>query len=142
LAKKKVFVSFDYENDRHYKYLLEAWDSNPQFDFCFNDMSSQEIKSSRISVVKAALTRKINEATYTIVIVGSEANKEHPDSKEIGYRNWQNYEIAKSKENGNYLVGIKINSLNVAPDELKSAGAKWALKFELDSILTVLNSFK
>ena len=25
MAKKKVFVSFDYENDKHYKFLLEAW---------------------------------------------------------------------------------------------------------------------
>ena len=32
MAKKKVFVSFDYENDKHYKFLLEAWDANPKFD--------------------------------------------------------------------------------------------------------------
>jgi hypothetical protein len=24
MAKKKGFVSFDYENDKHYKFLLEA----------------------------------------------------------------------------------------------------------------------
>ncbi len=26
--RKKVFVSFDYENDRRYKFLLEAWNDN------------------------------------------------------------------------------------------------------------------
>ena len=27
---RKVFVSFDYENDKHYKFY-EAWDTNPDF---------------------------------------------------------------------------------------------------------------
>lgn len=25
---KKVFVSFDYDHDRHYYYLLKGWDAN------------------------------------------------------------------------------------------------------------------
>ena len=25
MAKKTVFISFDYENDRNYYYLLKAW---------------------------------------------------------------------------------------------------------------------
>jgi hypothetical protein len=37
MAKKRVFVSFDYENDKHYKFLLEAWDANKNFDFLFAD---------------------------------------------------------------------------------------------------------
>jgi len=45
MAKKKVFVSFDYENDKHYKFLLQAWDANPKFDFLFSDLSSNEIKT-------------------------------------------------------------------------------------------------
>ena len=36
MAKKKVFVSFDFDHDKHYKYLLEAWDANPDFDFVFD----------------------------------------------------------------------------------------------------------
>jgi len=142
MAKKKVFVSFDYEKDKEYKFILEAWDSNPNFEFGFNDLSSKEINSDNISVVKAALTRKINEATYTLVIVGEDANKKHKNYKEIGYTNWQNYEIAKSKQNGNKLVGIKINSKYEAPEELIGVGAKWALNFKQDAILEALNSFK
>jgi hypothetical protein len=26
MAKKKVFISYDYDNDKHYKNLLLAWD--------------------------------------------------------------------------------------------------------------------
>lgn len=41
MSKKKVFVSFDYENDRMYYYLMKAWDANPEFDFVFSDYSSR-----------------------------------------------------------------------------------------------------
>ena len=73
MAKKTVFVSFDYENDKHYKYLLEAWDANKQFDFMFADRSSGEINSKNVHIVKAALTRRINSAKRTLVIIGKEA---------------------------------------------------------------------
>ncbi len=33
--KKRVFVSFDYTNDKHYKYLLDAWDKKQKYGFCF-----------------------------------------------------------------------------------------------------------
>lgn len=139
MAKKKVFVSFDYENDKHYKFLLEAWDANPNFDFYFSDLSSSEINSWSIPVIKQVLSTKIKEATYTIVIVGKEANKQHVDHKEIGYKNWLNYEIAKSKEHGNKLVGIKLNREYDSPEQLLNSGASWALSFSRDSILKALN---
>lgn len=139
MAKKKVFVSFDYENDKHYKFLLEAWDANPDFDFYFSDLSSKEIQSWSIPTIKAALTRKINQATYTLVIVGKYANSQHKDHKEIGYKNWLNFEIAKSKENKNKLVAVKIDREYTSPDELLGAGASWAMSFTRDSILKALD---
>lgn len=90
MARKKVFVSFDYENDRHYKRLLEAWNANDNFDFCFSDQSSHEINSNNVDRVKAALTHKINNSTHTLVIIGKEANKPHRDQNLIGYKNWIN----------------------------------------------------
>ena len=33
--RQSVFVSFDYDNDRNYKYFLEAWNANPRFQFVF-----------------------------------------------------------------------------------------------------------
>lgn len=138
MAKKKVFVSFDYDNDKHYKYLLQAWDANPDFEFCFSDLSSTEIKTDDISRVKAGLTAKINQATYTLVIVGKEANKRHKDSVQIGYKNWQNFEIAKSKANKNKLVGVKISSSYDSPEELLGCSAKWAMSFTQEAILKAL----
>lgn len=139
MAKKKVFVSFDYENDKHYKFLLQAWDANPEFDFFFSDYSSAEINSNSVSVVKQALSRKINEANYTLVIIGAEANKQHSDHKEIGYKNWLNYEVAKSKEHGNKLAGIKIDKAYTSPEELLGAGASFAMSFTQAAIIKALN---
>lgn len=50
MAKKKVYVCFDYDRDKHYKYLMEAWNANPNFEFLFNDKSPREIQSYNISV--------------------------------------------------------------------------------------------
>lgn len=140
MAKKKVFVSFDFENDRQYKYLLEAWDNNPEFDFSMNDKSSREINSWDVSRIKAGLTTKINEAQYTIVIVGKYANAKDKNSEEIGYRNWQNFEIARSKQNGNKLIGIKLDRNYTSPEELINSNASWAYSFSLESIIKALNS--
>jgi len=138
MAKKKVFVSFDYENDKHYYFRMRAWDANSDFGFSFSDYISREIKSESIPVIKENLTKKINEAAYTLVIIGAESNKKHKDSTEIGYKNWQNFEVAQSKKNHNKLVGIKIDSLYELPDELLNADASWAFLFKQDSIITAI----
>lgn len=139
MAKKKVFVSFDYEKDKHYKFLLQAWDANPEFDFYFSDLSADEIKSKSVPVVKQVLSAKINAANHTVVIVGAEANRQHSDHKEIGHKNWLNYEVAKSKEHKNKLVGIKIDKSYDSPSELLNSGAKWAMSFTQAAIIKALN---
>ena len=58
MVKKKVFVSFDHDNDRQYRNLLEEWNANSEFEFCFNNLSPNEIKKEDIPKVKDALTRK------------------------------------------------------------------------------------
>lgn len=110
------------------------------FEFCFSDYTSKEIQSDDVDVVKRALSRKIGEATYTLVIIGKEANKKHKDSDAIGYKNWQNYEVAKSAERGNKLIGVKIKSEYSAPEELYGKGASWAGTFTQDGIIKALES--
>ena len=139
MAKKTVFVSFDYEDDKDYKFLLQAWDANKNFEFSFSDKSSGEINSSSVARVKAALTQKIKSAKRTLVIVGKNANKRHKNSALIGYKNWINFEIAKSKECGNKIVGVKISKSYKSPDELLDSGASWAMSFKQDSIIDALD---
>ncbi len=136
---KKVFVSFDYDNDKHYKYLMGAWSKNSNFDFVFEDHSSSEIQSWDIPTVKAALTRKINTADYTLVIIGKEANKRHKDYIAIGSQNWINFEIKQSKRSNNKLVAIKLNAIYESPEEMIGSGASWAFSFSEATIIKALN---
>ena len=136
---KKLFISFDYDNDKHYKYLLEAWSKNNKFELMFTDYSSQRINSEKVSRIKAALTTKIKKADITLVIIGKHANVRHPDHKEIGHRNWINYEISKSIEANNALVAVKIDKEYESPEAILNCGAHWAMSFSEDDIMTALN---
>lgn len=139
MAKKKVYVCFDYERDRDYKFLLEAWNFNPHFEFTFNDRSPREILSNNISVVKACLTKKIQEADYTLVLAGKDANKLHKEREYIGYRNWQNYEVARSVANNNRLVIVELSDYEKAPEECYGHNAVWAGKYSQENILKGIN---
>lgn len=137
-SKKKVFVSFDYENDKHYKYLLEAWDANDDFDFVFSDKTPTEINSENVGPIKAGLRKKIREATHTLVIVGKEANKQHEDHELIGYRNWINFEVAKSIEDGNRLALVRLEKNHSLPEEVFEGEYELVEGYTENNIIDVL----
>lgn len=139
--KPKIFVSFDFENDRQYKYTLNMWNNNSAFEFTCDDRSPSEIQTNSVAVVKNVLSRKINEATSVVVIVGKEANKLHPDWRSIGYRNWQNYEIAKAKELGKKLIAVQLNSTYQYPEELIGANAIRVYSFNQADILKAVRGY-
>ena len=136
--KPTVFVSFDYDADKHYKYLLEAWNNNPKFKFVFEDGTPQEIDSNNVGRIKAALALKIKDATHTLVIVGKNANDMHRKSSLIGYRNWINFEVAKSVELGKRIAAVKLDRSYTSPNELTSARASWAYSFTESNIIKAL----
>lgn len=119
---------------------MSAWDANDNSDFSFNDKSSHEINSDNVGSVKTALTSRINDATYTLIIVGKEANKAHKDKDLIGYKNWINFETAKSKGAKNKLVAVKLDKSYESPEELLNSGASWAMSFKEDEIIKALNN--
>lgn len=137
--KKRIFISFDYEHDKNYRYLLTALAKNPRSDIEFTDVTPEEIQSYDVGRIKAVLTRKIREATHTLVIVGKYANSYHPDSDEIGERNWQWWEINKSDEEGKGFIAVKIESSNKPPDPLYGKGATWANSFTVDAIVNAID---
>lgn len=138
----KIFVSFDFDNDRQYKYTLNMWASNDNIDFSFNDGSTQEIQSWDMSRVKAAITAKINQADAILVLVGAHADTPHKDRVLIGYTNWQYYEIAKAKEAGKKIIAVKLERFYSAPSLLYNSGASWAMSFTLDSIKQAIHKAK
>jgi len=96
--KKKVFVSYDYDNDKHYKNLLLAWDGNKLFDFSIHDHSADvSINSTNAAAIKSVLSRFINEATYFLVIVGAKTYKSA----------WVKWEIEKAVELNKRIIAVK-----------------------------------
>lgn len=136
--KKKVLVCFDFEKDRHYKYLMNAWDANENFELSFNDVTPDEIKSDSIPVIKANLTKKINLADVTVVLVGEDAKKLHKDWRAIGYDNWQIFEIEQSKANNNAIIVVYLDSKFEAPDECYGCGAQWVYSFNESDIVDAI----
>jgi len=137
--KKRIFISFDYEHDKNYRYLLTALAKNPRSDIEFTDVTPEEIQSYDIDRIKAVLTKRIKEATHTLVIIGKHANSYHPDSDKIGERNWQWWEINKSYEEGKGFIAVKIESSNEPPEPLYGKDATWANSFIVSSIVNAID---
>ena len=68
---KKIFISYDYDIDKHYKNLLKACDANGTFDFNFHDQSADvSINRTNAAAIKRAISAIISNATYFLCIVG------------------------------------------------------------------------
>ena len=125
MAKKKMFISFDYDNDRHYKNLLVAWDKNGLFDFSFYDGSvTVSVNSNDAPPIKRVITSRISDCPRLLCIVGKEAHKS----------SWIAWEIAKANELKKKIIAVKTEKSNQTPEGLKGVGAKWAMSFNLEAI--------
>ena len=140
MASKHVVCSFDYTNDKNYYYLLTAWNSNPNIDFYISDCTPSEIQTESVATIKNVLSRKIGEAKYMVAIIGKHSNDLHKDYEDIGFRNWQAYEIQTNYEKGNGLVVVKLDRSCVAPDECYGKVAEWVEGFELEKIKSALDN--
>jgi hypothetical protein len=126
MPTKKIFVSFDYSNDRHYKNLLAAWDANQSFQFEFEDHSvTTPVNSDASGPIRAVITRKMRESTCCLVIVGRETAKS----------NWVSWEIENAKALGLGLVAVKVNRVYETPMGLYGTNATWALAFDQAAIV-------
>lgn len=125
MAKKKVFISYDYDNDKNYKNLLVAWDKNKLFDFSFYDASVDvSVDSDDAAVIKRVISARISVSTYFLCLVGKHTHKS----------GWVAWEIEKAVELKKKMVAVKIAKENKSPSALLGVGAKWALSFTLESI--------
>ncbi len=136
---KKIVISFDYDHDKEYRYLLSALKANSGNAISFDDLTPGAINTESVSRVKGVLTSQISGSPHLLVIVGAYANTTHPDSMLIGSRNWQWWEIEKAKELGKKLIAVKIEKDNPTPDPLYNAGATWALSYNVPAILKAIN---
>jgi hypothetical protein len=122
---KRVFISFDYDNDRHYKNLLLAWNANKDFDFELYDASLKvAINSEDAKYIKTLIKPKIVAAGYLLCIVG----------KEAGTNDWIRWETQTAVDAGKKLIGVKLEKSNTSPPELLNNNATWAMSFTFDAI--------
>ncbi len=137
--KPRVFVSFDYDHDKQYKYLLEAWDANRDFEFVFKDQTPGEINSNNIDRIKATLSTKINDATHVLFIVGKYANQLHKDSRFIGFINWINFEAHQGISYKKRLAVIKLDHMCNIPNELSGKTFSCRTDFTEENVIAVLD---
>ena len=131
MAKKRVFISYDYTHDRHYKNLLLAWDKNSEFDFSFYDTSVDvSVDSTDAAAIMRVISARINNSTYFLCIVGKHTHK----SK------WVAWEINKAVELKKKIVAVKTAKDNESPSEILGIGAKWALSFTFESIKNAIEA--
>jgi exopolysaccharide biosynthesis protein len=131
MTTKRIFISYDYDNDRHYKNLLVAWDKNKEFDFNFYDGSvTVAVDSADADYIKSRIKPKIEASSHFLCLVGKHAHK----SK------WIDWEIRTAISLKKRLIAVKIEKDNTTPSALLNVGATWALSFNFDAIKKAVDS--
>lgn len=130
----KVFISYDYDEDRRHKNLLHAWAENDSDHFKgieFEDASTDvSINSEDPAAIKRAISRRLKTCDKIIVLIGKKTHKS----------SWCEWEIDKADELGLPFVAVKIESSNTTPSNLYGKGAKWANSFTKKSIEKAISS--
>ena len=131
MAKKKVFISYDQDNDEHYKNLILEWDANKKFDFSFYEPSVDiSVDSDYAAAIKRVILAEINSATHILCIVGEKTHKS----------NWVLWEIKKALDLEKKIVAVKTAKDNITPTGLYTDGVSWAPSFTFVSIKKALDT--
>ena len=130
MARNKVFVGYDYDNDKADRDRLLKWDVNKEFDFSSYDQSfGVAVDSPGAAAIKQDLAARIGDASCFLYIVGKES-----------YRSgWVAWEVRKAVELKKKLVAVKTDSINNSPTSLQGVGASWSTMFNFDSVKKAMN---
>ncbi len=127
---KRVFLSYDYDNDGRYKDILDTWSQSPDFaQFSGHDQPvTVPVDSEAAEPIKRAIAAKISAATAFLCIVG-EKTCANP---------WVEWEIRKADELGKRMIGVRVSRDHSVPQTLCDAGATWALSFTFEGIKSAM----
>lgn len=140
MARPKVCISFDYENDKYSRNAIRLWNNNKYIDFDIIDKTPSEIDTYNISRIKAGLTTKISESNILLVISGDYINVPHRDRNEIGCINWQNWECRKALELNKKIILVKLKSTSLIPEELLGEKREDVVGLELDKVNNAISN--
>lgn len=128
---KKIFISYDFTNDRHYKNTLVMWDANKIFEFEFYDQSVDvSVNSDNASYIRTVIRGEINSSTHFLCIIGKETHKS----------DWVKWEIDRAVELKKKIIGVKIDQSYTSPPNIFGVGASWAKSFTFDYIKTAIDN--
>lgn len=101
---RRVFFSFHYERDIwRAAQVRNSWVTKPDRDAAgFWDAAEWEnVKKQGDAAIKRWIDKQLDGTSVTVVLIGAETSS----------RKWVRYEIEKSHEKGNGIIGIRIHKL-------------------------------
>lgn len=119
--KKKIFVSYHYAGDRHYKRLMTAWAANKSIELEYEDISTDlSISSENTAYIRRKISEAIRRCDVFVVLIGQRSHAS----------DWVNWEINKAKAFNKKIVAIKERRSFPSPKAILSAGAVWVYGFD------------
>lgn len=122
---RRVFFSFHYGRDVwRVNQVRHSWvTSNDREAAGFFDAAEQEkIKRATDEKIRKWINEQLHGTSVTVVLIGNETAK----------RDWVHYEIKKSIERGNGIVGVKIHSLKDKESNTDFSGTSPLKKFVVE----------
>ena len=99
---RKVFFSFHYENDAWRAAIVRnSWITQGEEAGFIDKVDWEEVKRQGDQYIKNWIDKNLEGTSVTVVLIGSQTKD----------RKWVNYEIEKSYERGNGIVGIHIHKI-------------------------------
>lgn len=113
---RKTFFSFHYENDIwRANQVRNSWVTKPNTEAAgFTDAAAfEEVKKGGDAAIKKWIDTQLSGTSVTVVLIGAETSD----------RNYVKYELQKSFEKGNGLVGIYIHQIKDSKGNVSSKGS-------------------
>lgn len=111
---RKIFFSFHFDHDAWRAGQVRNSDLIPnENEHGFIDsVDWEEVKKKGPDAIKHWIDAQLENTSVTVVLIGAETSE----------RNWVNYEIRKSWERGNALVGLRIHNIKDRDSKTVTAG--------------------
>ncbi len=111
---RKIFISFQHDDRMRAKgFNLLRWNKNVDVEFVGRHLLDP-VDSERPEYIRAKISEQLNGTSVTVVLIGQKAW----DS------DWVKYEIERSLEKGNGLLGIRLEPGVTVPQALIDSGAE------------------
>lgn len=95
---RRIFLSFAYEDTAQVNgFRLLRWNNNVDINFFDSSLLSQ-VNSQNTEYIKRAILGKLDNTSVTVVLIGASTHKSQ----------WVAWEIEKSIQRGNGILGIKL----------------------------------